>query len=201
MSSFLDWVAKNYGEKPGKMLIHTGVIGWILSSLAQTVAIATNDKISREQKSFLIPQELADAMVNIVSFYAITQSVSSLTKKMVKTGKLLPKSVREFFSKKEQKLGDWNTNVKELLTKNNATKEITGSYNDFHNGADVIATTVGSIISCNIVTPIIRNNIAAHGQKNIMNKYDSKNKSSYNTTYKAPRINDYMGNSGSNMKI
>ena len=201
MSSFLDWVAKNYGEKPGKMLIHTGVIGWILSSLAQTVAIATNDKISREQKSFLIPQELADAMVNIVSFYAITQSVSSLTKKMVKTGKLLPKSVREFFSKKEQKLGDWNTNVKELLTKNNATKEITGSYNDFHNGADVIATTVGSIISCNIVTPIIRNNIAAHGQKNIMNKYDSKNKSNYNTTYKAPRINDYMGNSGSNMKI
>lgn len=50
-------IYKNYGENPGKMLVHTGVLGWILSSLAQIAAVVFNDKISKEQKVFLIPQD------------------------------------------------------------------------------------------------------------------------------------------------
>ena len=64
-----DYVARHYGENPGKMLIHTGVIGWVLSSAAQVAAIVINDKIPNEQKMFLIPQEMSDAAVNIASFY------------------------------------------------------------------------------------------------------------------------------------
>ena len=67
--AFKNYMAKNYGKSHGKMLIHTGVIGWILSAAAQVMAIVTNDKISYKQKMYLIPQELADAAVNIVSFY------------------------------------------------------------------------------------------------------------------------------------
>ena len=68
-----DYIAGRYGDDIGKMLVHTGVIGWILSSAAQVVAIVINDKIPKEQKMFLIPQEIADAGVNIASFYLITQ--------------------------------------------------------------------------------------------------------------------------------
>ena len=71
-NKFKTVVAQKYGKDPGKMLIHTGVIGWVFSSLAQVAAIVINDKIPKEQKMFLIPQEIADAGVNIASFYLIT---------------------------------------------------------------------------------------------------------------------------------
>ena len=70
-SNFKNMMYKNYGENPGTMLVHTGVLGWILSAMAQVSAVVFNDKISKEQKSFLIPQEIADAAINIISFYVI----------------------------------------------------------------------------------------------------------------------------------
>ena len=47
-------------------------------------------------------------------------------------------------------------------------------YNKFYKGVDVIGTTLGSILSCNIVTPIIRNEIAANKQKKCIAKMDKK---------------------------
>ena len=46
--NILKKIAKAYGDKPGKMLVHTGVIGWILSSAAQVCAIVINDKIPKD---------------------------------------------------------------------------------------------------------------------------------------------------------
>ena len=76
--AFKNIILEKYGEQPGKMLVHTGVLGWILSSLAQVGAVVFNDKISPEQKVFLIPQEIADAAVNIISFYVVTNSVKAV---------------------------------------------------------------------------------------------------------------------------
>ena len=42
MQKTWDYVASRYGEDVGKMLVHTGVIGWILSSAAQVTAILIN---------------------------------------------------------------------------------------------------------------------------------------------------------------
>ena len=84
-----NYIYKNYGENPGTMLVHTGVIGWILSSAAQVAAVVFNDKISPEQKVFLIPQECADAAVNILSFYTFTNGVKYIGSKFTKTAKLL----------------------------------------------------------------------------------------------------------------
>lgn len=163
-------IAKAYGNDPGKMLVHTGVIGWALSSLAQVCAVIINDKIPKEQKMFLIPQEIADAGVNIVSFYLITQTVKGVALKMVNMGKLLPSSVRKYLA---------DTNVKNVGTKTfdvmkngNLTDEVATKFNDFRNGVDVVATTLGSIVSCNLVTPIVRNGIAASRQKELMAKHE-----------------------------
>lgn len=162
-------IAKHYGKNPGKMLVHTGVIGWILSSAAQVSAIIFNDKIPKEQKMYLIPQEIADAMVNIVSFYAITQTFTSTALKLVNSGRWLPKSVKDFLVHKGvgDKLGKKGYDiVKAGVLSPAATKR----FDMFKNGIDVIATTLGSILSCNIVTPLIRNEIAARRQKNSIEK-------------------------------
>ena len=162
-SSFKSVMYKNYGENPGKMLVHTGVLGWILSALAQICAVAFNDKISKEQKSFLIPQEMADAAINIISFYLITSSFKNLASKLVSTGKLSTSKIRNYVKSKvanpSEYIGKLSTNIAKDFP------EINGDYKAFKNGVDVVASTVGSIISCNIVTPVLRNQYAAQKQK------------------------------------
>ena len=184
--NFKDSIAKHYGDNIGKMLIHTGVIGWILSAAAQVVAIVINDKIPKEQKMFLVPQEMSDAAVNIISFYLITQTFASVAGRLVKSGKWLPGAVRNFLEKSDlrDKLGKKGFDV---TLDGKLPKDLQDKYDKFHNGMDVVATTLGSILSCNIVTPLIRNEIAANRQKKGIARLNAKNTEvSQLTTVSAP---------------
>ena len=172
-TQFKSVMYKNYGENPGKMLVHTGVLGWILSAMAQVSAVVFNDKISKEQKSFLIPQEMADAAINIISFYVITSSFKNLASKLVSTGKLSTVKIKNYIKSKvanpSEYIGKLSSNIEKDFP------EIKGDYKAFKNGVDVVASTVGSIISCNIVTPILRNEYAAKRQKEAIAKMRSDN--------------------------
>ena len=175
-SDFKSVMYKKYGENPGTMLVHTGVLGWILSSLAQVSAVIFNDKISPEQKSFLIPQEIADAGVNILSFYLITSSFKSLASKLVSSGKLTTKAIKADLLNQgisEKRFGKLDFNIGDL-------ENIPKDYKPFKNGMDVVASTLGSIISCNLVTPVLRNKYASVKQKQALNRM-------HHTNLKAPR--------------
>lgn len=163
---------KRYGTQPGKMLIHTGIIGWVMSSLAQISAIIINDKIPKEQKMFMIPQEFADALINIASFYAVTRSMTGVANKAVKCGKLLPKSIKDYIIKSNlgKNLGKYNLDIGKHLR---LPRNIKDEYLEFKNGIDVIATLIGSIVSCNIITPILRNIYASHRQKHNIAKMNT----------------------------
>ena len=165
----LNTILEKFGSNPGKMLIYTGVLGWFLSSAAQVVAIAVNDKISKEQKSYLIPQEIADGAVNVFSFFLITTTIKSLTSKLVSTGKIISPKVKKYLEKKglntKNIICDVDFNISNLKTNLKDFEKIKADYDNFKSGIDVIATTAGSILSCNIVTPILRNQFAANRQK------------------------------------
>lgn len=205
-NAFKNYMAEHYGKSHGKMLIHTGVIGWILSAAAQVGAIVTNDKISHKQKMYLIPQELADAAVNIVSFYLITQSFKSVVTKAVNCGKILNKPVRAFLETNNVKnIGKKSFDV---LRDGNLTKDLVAKFESFRNGVDFIGTTAGSILSCNIVTPIIRNEIATNKQKKHIAKLEEYNISvvdpSKMTYLPRPSMQTFQSNaykSSSNLKI
>lgn len=173
---FKNIILEKYGEQPGKMLVHTGVLGWILSSLAQVGAVVFNDKISPEQKVFLIPQEIADAAVNILSFYVITNSVKAVASKLVKTGKLTTPDIRNYLKKTGIKIPKKSSDVSPIgkwdfdITKLANFDEIADKFKPFKNGVDVAASMVGSIISCNLVTPILRNEYASRRQKEMLTK-------------------------------
>ncbi len=79
-------------------LIVTSALGWVLSSLGQIFGMLRNDKLSKEEKKFLIPQEMADAVVNIGSFLLITKSVSKFTKWLASSGKIITKDISKFCS-------------------------------------------------------------------------------------------------------
>ena len=200
LKPFVNWVAKNYGDNIGKMLIHTGVIGWILSSAAQVVAIMINDKIPKKQKMYMIPQEIADAGVNIISFYLITQTFKGLGSKLVDTGRWLSGPVRKFLLDNNiQNVGKKGFDV---LTQGHLTPEMMTKFKDFRSGMDVIFTTIGTVLSCNIVTPIVRNEIAANRQKKSIKTMEepynvASNQSIFtqNPYMKRPTMDSFTGNS------
>ena len=178
------WVAEKFSQDPSKMLIVTGVIGWALSSVAQMGAILFNQKISDKEKSFLLPQELTDALVNIASFLIITKCVKYGMTQLYKTGKIAPKLVRDFLQKNSyayrDKIGKIGFNLDNILKPGT---EVFNSYN-IHKSLGTTAATVGaSIFATNVVTPILRNNMASKAQKNFMELTKPEEKT---TIYRQP---------------
>ncbi len=185
-----NYLYKNYGEAPGKMLVHTGVLGWILSSAAQVTAVVFNDKIPSKEKLFLIPQECADAAVNILSFYIVTNTFKNIGSKLVSTGKLTTPKIQKYIKEHNltDQIGKVSTNIK-----NGMTGDIREHYTDFKNGVDVITSTAGSILSCNIITPVLRNEYAAKKQKEILAKKSSPASSAeFKTPYKPMNMAEYQ---------
>ena len=82
-------IYEHFNESSGKMLLTTGVIGILASSLAQSVAILLNNKYSSSQKGFMIPQELTEGLITVFSMFFITKPIQKISSKMVKSGKIL----------------------------------------------------------------------------------------------------------------
>jgi len=186
-----NWLYEYYKE-PAKMLLHTGAVSWTISSIAQVAAIAVNDKIPPEQKEFLIPQEMADGAINILSFILITSQATALGKKLVSTGKLISKPVREFVQNqvKDVKLGDFATNIKEIVAKDAKIKK---EYDKFNTGVSVIASTIGAVIASNFLTPYMRNLYGANQQKKSLAKMNMQAVSP--STMNAVKIDTKVDNS------
>ena len=172
----LEWVYQNFKKNTATMLVITGTIGWGLSSLAQVGAVLFNPKIPPEQKSFLVPQELADAIVNIGTFFLITQATKKFISKLASTGKIAPSKVREFLNKNKDlygnKVGKLSLDLDEVLKKD--PKFPKDSYYSYKNYATTIGTVGASIFSSNIVTPVIRNSMASDMQKKYLNNRPQK---------------------------
>ncbi|MBQ8168527.1 hypothetical protein IJZ97_03830 [bacterium] len=180
--NFKNTVLTKFGPNPANMLIWTGVLGWFLSSTAQVVAIAVNEKIPKEQKMFLIPQEIGDGAINVLSFLLVTSSIKSLTSKLVSTGKLATPEIRAFLKKTGLHSGNGLGNVKFDISKMANFDQIKDEYRSFKNGVDVIGMTAGSILSCNIITPILRNKFATNRKQKMLANDKIKQES-----IKAPR--------------
>ncbi len=170
-----DYIYKKYGQESGKMIVHAGIITWATSSLAQIAAVAFNDKIPSEQKKFLVPQEIADGIVNIATFYLVTNSLKNIAGKLVSTGKWSTHAIRKFVEKNPKlkiKMGSLETNLSKTFKEN---KEFHDSYDTFKGGMEMMASTIGSVASCNLVTPLIRNSWGAKQQKISIAKDNQRN--------------------------
>ena len=95
----------------------------------------------------------------------ITSSFKRFASKLVSTGKLTTTPIKEFLRntglKNKEHIGNQKFNIEDLAN----FDDIKSEYRPFKNGIDVVASVIGSVISCNIVTPVIRNQYAAKKQK------------------------------------
>ena len=183
--TFLEWMYKNFSKDASKMLIFTGVAGWTLSSLAQVGAIIFNNKISNDKKGYLIPQELADAAVNIGSFFLVTLATKKTVAKLFSTGKFACKDVKAFLNKNKElyskKIGKLDFDLDDVLK---VTPEFPrDSYYTSKNFGTTLATIGAGVVSSNIITPIIRNSMATKMQKSYLS---AKEQLATNDSVKAP---------------
>lgn len=177
LDSVLNWVYKKFSKDASKMLIWTGVAGWTLSSLAQVGAIFCNSKISKEQRSFLLPQEIADAAVNIGSFFLITFFAKKLAQKIFSTGKLAPKSVRAFLDKNKElysnKVGKSDFDLDKFTEGNGEFPK--AAYQAYKSFGTTLVTVGAGVVASNVVTPILRNKMASNAQKKYINANSTHN--------------------------
>ena len=184
----LDKLATVSASNMGKVLVATSVIGWIASSAAQILGIVVNDKYTKKQKQFLIPQEMMDAITNIGAYLALTLPLRKLVGKCVSTGKIAPRKVLEFFNQKNiaQKRGKLDFD----LRKHPEFEEIQDSFIKFNGFTDAAAAIAGGVLSSNIITPIIRNKYAARKQR-LYNELNENNSVTKNPTTNTYRFNDF----------
>lgn len=170
----LDRIAKASATNMGDVLIFTSVAGWLASSAAQIVGIGLNKNYTKEQKKFMLPQECADALINIGSFFIVTKSLKSLSSKLVSTGKFAPKKIVDFIEANglSNKRGDFDFDISKLKM----SKELKQTYNGFKCFSDSTAAVIGGVLSSNIITPILRNNYASHRQQTYLAKNQKTDK-------------------------
>lgn len=95
----LEDVWYNRSKDLGSVLIYTGTIGWFLSSAAQTLGVVFNDKYTKKEKSYLLPHEITDGIVNIVSTFTLCSFIKKFGDKIVDEGKFLYPKIAACFEK------------------------------------------------------------------------------------------------------
>lgn len=199
MKKAVNFVYEKFTKNVGSFLLWVGITGWIISCVNQTIAILINDKIPTKQKKFLIPQEISDGIINTILFAAFTRSFTKVGEKMVQSGRLATKELRDIYKTKlhegktiesliktEMESINKNSgkalNISELPVMNDKSvsgfnQEHNKKYFNFADGVSFVFSTIGSIISCDFVTPFVRNKIASARQKQyLLSQQNTENK-------------------------
>ena len=75
LKGLVNRVWNSCGSDAGKGLILLGTLGWVFSALAQIGMIARNKDIDKKEKKFLIPQEVADGVINCTLYYTVCAAI------------------------------------------------------------------------------------------------------------------------------
>ena len=150
------------------------VIGFVLSSFAQTTAIIFNNQIPSKEKKFLIPQELLDGLINATLFWFITSKAVDFGKLLILKKKILPQKLvkpLENYTVNGKNIFELKDNFIKHIG-NNAPKDVVKLADDAVEGMGVVSGIVGAILTNNIITPILRNRLAGIFQQKEIKKME-----------------------------
>lgn len=167
-------IFKKYSKDVGRLITNATVFSMASACIAQMLAVVFNKDIAKEQKKYLVPQELADGAINILLSYILIGTVSTISKKFVSTGKWATPAIKKCVEKHalpdEVQMGKISTNLEDVFeTKSKEVQEeFDVCYGNFKNGISMGATTLASIAACNFIAPFGRNEFASWQQKRLL---------------------------------
>ncbi|MDD3420267.1 MAG: hypothetical protein PHE78_06675 [Candidatus Gastranaerophilales bacterium] len=174
LSKLLRGLYKRSNSNNGPLIV-LGAFGWFVSMLAQLAGIKSNKKLTPDKKKFLYEQEKNEGICNIGLYLLFTSTLSGVADALHRKGKILTKATKpiiEKFAKENNfdSIDDVYAKAKSL-GKNVVAymKEIKPGIElepfAKKSGVATAATILASILSCNIVTPILKNKMAYNALK------------------------------------
>ncbi len=194
-------------EKAGKVLLVLNAAGMIFAALSNTFATAIDKNTSKEDKGFLIPAGIATGVANIGLYYALTIKIINGLKDaaVAATNALerddLVKNSKEYALKQIDKASkglfkksdNYIASMKEAFidSKGLPTPEAITTYKaDKVAGAGVLGAFVGAVVSCAILTPIIRDVSAYFVQKMMEKRNPEMSQKPYRPYFDPSHIGD-----------
>ena len=204
---YSEYIYKNFEKDSGSMLLITSAIAVSVSSLAQAAAALMNKKYTLSQKAFMVPQELTEGVISVLSLIMISLPVQVFAKKYARTGKIITKEMQPYMEKYDlmKRRGDIDFDFKKFVNKEIA--KIKGSdkfkrskapeqeemlkehldiiqiYDANQDATSAISTAMAGVFTTSLVLPYIRNLSASYYQKlNIQQykRFKDKNSKLYN---------------------
>lgn len=99
LNKFTETMYKSYSKDGGKLLVHMGAASWIFGAVAQIGSVIGDKKIDKRQKKFLLPQEAADAAVNVGLFYSVCELIKRGGDYLVEKGSFLTDDIAKALTK------------------------------------------------------------------------------------------------------
>lgn len=187
MSIFDKIVKFSQGKDIGHIQNVCGSTAMALSCLAFTGSVLFNKGIPKEQKEFLVSQELADGVINVGLFWLLTSRFNKWAKDQVATCQRLPKDVKEDVLKAKKILGD-DASLEKI--KKEVSPKALEKIEHFEKSFPALISLSGSLLAASIVTPIVRNIIASKFQQR--NNDEEPAKPAVVQTVSAPEGNVYI---------
>lgn len=167
-----NYIFNKFRFEPGKGMMIATVVGFASASIAQSIAVAFNNKISNKEKKFLVPQELIDGAVNVVSCIIIMGVMIKCVTRLVERGKWtthnIDKLIEQLPEAAKSQIGKPDSDLGQIFH-DHATPELLEKfyplYNNFQLGTEMITSTVSSALAYSVLAPFVRNNVAAEFQK------------------------------------
>lgn len=183
---FISWFDK---DNNASFLFVTAAMGWVLASFAQTVGLMHNKELSKEDKKFLVPQEIADGAANIGMYALVTTQLMKGAEKLTQPGK----NGKPFINLKDE--------TGNILEYAKHPEQYAKMGRNLQTGAAIL----GGIISTCILTPIVRNAFAGYMKKKsdekapeqkltLQDNYSGRIQPFFTKTYSFPAFKSYSGN-------
>jgi len=167
----LSKIHKAYAGDFSKVLLHTGVATYGLSSAGQVFAIVKNNTTDEHEKRYMIHQEIAEGAMNIVLFYTVCKFIKDKTEKMLQEGEITTKSIRELMEKKGvKKVENIDDFIESCLktAENNKKKSVFNAREElkmFKPCVRNVAACVAGVLASVIIAPLFRNVVAGYFYK------------------------------------
>ena len=198
MGKLASALERTFKSSNGNTLLYLNILAMGLAAAANTIAVVKDKNTNPEDKKFLVPAGIATGVANIGLYLALTKKIiksmenSALNsiKEMEKNNTLVQKATdfandtirkakNNIFKKNNPEHKQYVEDMKATLLSDG--KATPFAINDFKNslkdGASVVGAIAGVIISCGILTPVIRDVSAYFIQKKReKNNPDMKNK-------------------------